>query len=153
MILINDTIIQLIEKIRKCPFLKKYNYILKHTPFIQTEYIEGKGIKIKSISFIDWDEIHINNNSIIFVPEPSHPLFPPPMETLLEYDNWEELYKILSINTNNADEDELLPFICVCGKKFKQLASKCRQINYPNGEIYCYAKCPRCGKEPETRWK
>lgn len=102
MILINDTIIQLIEKIRKCPFLKKYNYILKHTPFIQTEYIEGKGIKIKSISFIDWDEIRINNKSIIFVPEPSsHPLFPPPIEILLEYDDWKELYEILGIYTKD----------------------------------------------------
>lgn len=153
MMLINNTITQLIEKIRKCPFLKKYSYILKHTPSIHTEYVEDKGIKIKSISFNYWDEIRINNKSIMFLPERTQTSYPPPMETLLEYDNWEELYKILSINTNNADEDELLPFICVCGKKFKQLASKCRQINYPNGEIYCYAKCPRCGKEPETRWK
>ena len=94
----NDTIIQLIEKIRKCPFLKKYTYILNHTPSIHTEYIEGKGIKIKGIYFNNWDEIDINNKSIKFIPESTHPLYPPKIETLLEYQNWNELCEILGVN-------------------------------------------------------
>lgn len=98
MVLINDTIKQLIEKIRNCPFLKKYDYILKYTPSIQTEYVEDRGIKIKSISFYDYDEIRINNKSIIFLPEPTHPLYPPPMETLLEYNDWKELCEILGVD-------------------------------------------------------
>lgn len=101
MILINNTITQLVKKIRECPFLKKYSYILKHTPSIHTEYVEGKGIKIKSISFNDWDEIDINNKSIRFIPERTDPLHPPKIETLLEYEDWYELCGILGIFTED----------------------------------------------------
>lgn len=148
----NNILVELVNKIRDCPFLKKYSNILKRTPRINVNFVEDKGIELYNICFNDWDEIRISNTEVVFYPEHSSG-WPPSREVILSYKNWEELYTILNININNADEDELLPFICVCGKKFKQLASKCRQIDYPNGEIYCYAKCPRCGKEPETRWK
>ena len=98
MMWVDRKIIQLVEKIRKCPFLKKYNYILKYTPSIQIEYVEGKGIKIKSISFNNWDEISINDKTITFLPERTNPLHPPAIETLLEYEDWEELYEILGIS-------------------------------------------------------
>lgn len=152
--MLNDSIIiQLIEKIRNCPFLKKYSNILERTPNINVNFVEDKGIELYNICFNDWDEIRISNTEVVFYPENASRSWPPPREVLLSYKNWEELCTILNININNADEDELLPFICVCGRKFRQSTSKCRQISYPNGEILCYAKCPRCGKEPETRWK
>ena len=93
----NDILVELINKIRDCPFLKKYSNILKRTPRINVNFIEDKGIKLHSICFNDWDEIRISNTEITFYPEHVGASWPPPREVLLSYKSWEELYTIFNI--------------------------------------------------------
>lgn len=93
----NDILVELINKIRDCPFLKKYSNILKQTPRINVNFIENKGIELHSIYFNDWDEIRISNTKIVFLPEHASRSWPPPCEILLSYKNWEELYTIFNI--------------------------------------------------------
>ncbi len=92
----NNILVELVNKIRDCPFLKKYGNILKQTPRINVNFVENKGIELHSICFNDWDEICVYNTEIVFYPEHS-PGWPPSREVILSYKNWEELCAILGI--------------------------------------------------------
>ena len=93
----NDILIELVNKIRNCPFLKKYSNILKRTPFINVNFVEDKGIELYNICFNDWDEIRISSTEVVFYPEHAAASWPPPREVLLSYKNWEELCAIFNI--------------------------------------------------------
>lgn len=93
----NDILVELVNKIRDCPFLKKYNNILKQTPHIDVNFVENKGIELYYICFNDWDEIHISSTEMVFYPEHAGASWPPPREVILSYENWEELCAILGI--------------------------------------------------------
>ncbi len=84
-------LVKLIDAIRKCPFLKKYDYILKNSPTVNVNYIENQGLKIYRICFNNWDEIIITNTAITFFPEHGS------QEILLSYNSWDELYNIFNI--------------------------------------------------------
>ena len=93
----NDTLVKLVKKVRDCPFLKKYNNILKQTPHIHVIFVENKGIELYYIGFNDWDDIHITSTEMVFYPEHAGASWPPPREVILSYENWEELCAILGI--------------------------------------------------------
>ena len=84
-------LVELINNIRKCPFFKKYDYVLKNPPIVNVNYIENQGLELYRICFNNWDEIAITNTEINFFPEHGS------KENLLSYNNWEELYKIFNI--------------------------------------------------------
>lgn len=69
MLISNDFLVEIIDRIRKCPFLEKYEDILKRTPSIDVKMVEGRGVKLKNIRFSNWDEINIDDEKISFKPE------------------------------------------------------------------------------------
>lgn len=89
MLISNDFLVEIINRIRKCPFLEKYSDILECTPSINVKMIENKGIRLKSISFSKWDEIYIDDEIISFNPEHG------PRTIILEHGGWEDLYETL----------------------------------------------------------
>ena len=93
----NDILVELINKIRSSPFLKKYSNILERTPRINVNFIENKGIELHHIYFSNWDEIRISNTEMSFYPKHTGASWPPPREVILSYENWEELCAILGI--------------------------------------------------------
>ena len=93
----NNILVELVNKIRNCPFLKKYSNILQRTPNINVNFVENKGIELYDICFNDWDEIRISNTEIAFYPEHTGASWPPSREVILSYKNWEELYTIFNI--------------------------------------------------------
>ena len=55
--------------------------------------------------------------------------------------------------SNNKNKEILLDFYCRCMTTFKKHPSECKQHKYQDGEIICYANCPKCGKETWSRYK
>ena len=89
MFISNEFLVEIINRIRKCPFLEKYSDILKHTPSIGVKMIEGRGARLKNITFSNWDEIIIDDEKISFNPEYG------PRIIILEHGGWEDLYETL----------------------------------------------------------
>jgi len=89
MLISNDFLVEIIDRIRKCPFLEKYEDILKRTPSIGVRMIEGRGARLKNITFSNWDEISVDDEKISFNPEYG------PRIIILEHGGWEDLYKTL----------------------------------------------------------
>ena len=90
MLISNDFLVKIIDRIRKCPFLEKYEDILECTPSIDVRMIEGRGARLKSITFSRWDEITVDDEKISFNPEYG------PRVTILEHGGWEDLYETLN---------------------------------------------------------
>ena len=80
-------LIKLIESIRTNPFLKKYQEILERTPKIQVRLVNNS-LELSAIEFSYYDQIVFYSKNILFLPEHGSG------SKILEYNNWEELYKI-----------------------------------------------------------
>lgn len=97
LLLSEEKILGIIKAVRENPFLDRFENELNHRPSLQVELTQDNKIELRSIRFVDYDEIIITPLGITFVPY-YESLSPRKTDHILVSTDWEDLCQKLNVN-------------------------------------------------------